>query len=137
MTMETFKARVTTTDRPNEYQAAVRDFTIRLAPDSPAATSSHEAVLQALGACEAIVMASFNKQQDFTYRDVYYTLEGTKPADVKRPGFDRIGVAVHLNTDEPKHKCQDFMTFTENTCPVMDNLTHTVPVKRTGIAVKA
>jgi len=135
MAMETFKVQVTGTGQPNEYQAAVRDFKVKLAPDSTAATSSHEAILQALGACEAIVMASFNKQQDFTYRDFYYTVEGIKSGDSERPGMDRIGVAVHLNTDESKQKCHEFMDFAENTCPVMDNLTNTVPVKRTGVAV--
>lgn len=137
MAMETFKVQVTSTDQPKEYQATVRDFTVKLAPDSTTANSPHEAVLQALGACEAIVMASFNKQQGFTYRDVYYTLEGLKSSDAQRPGLERIGVAVHLDTPESKQKCQEFMTFTENTCPVMDNLTHTVPVKRTGVTVVA
>lgn len=137
MAMETFKVQVTSTAKPNEYQATVRDFKVKLAPDSETAPSSHEAILQALGACEAIVMASFNQQQDFTYRDFYYTLAGTKPADSQRPGMARIGVAVHFDTDESKQKCHDFMTFAENTCPVMDNLTNTVPVKRTGVAVMA
>jgi len=135
MAMETFKVRVTGTKRPNEYQATVRDFKVNFATDSPATVGSHEAILQALGACEAIVMASFNKQQNFTYRDFYYTLEGRKDDDSSRLGLDRIGVAVHFNTDESKQKCNEFMEFAENTCPVMDNLTNTVLVKRTGVTV--
>ena len=135
MAMETFKVQVNSTDHPHEYQATVRDFRVKLAPDSTTAAHPHEAILQALGACEAIVVASFNKQQNFTYRDFYYTLAGTRSGE--RPGMDHIGVAVHLNTDESPQKCREFMDFTENTCPVMDNLTHTVPVKRTGVAVIA
>ncbi|MFC6260900.1 OsmC family protein [Levilactobacillus fujinensis] len=135
MAMETFKVKVTGTDRPKAYQAAVRDFKVNFATDSPATVGSHEAILQALGACEAIVMASFKKQQNFTYRDFYYTLEGRKADDSQRLGLDRIGVAVHFNTDENKQKCHEFMEFAENTCPVMDNLTNTVPVKRTGVTV--
>lgn len=137
MAMETFKVQVTRANKPDEYQAAVRDFKVKLAPDSTGTVSAHEAILQALGACEAIVMASFNKQQDFTYRSFYYTLEGLKSPAAQRPGMERIGVAVHFDTDESKQKCQEFMTFAENTCPVMDNLTNTVPIKRTGIEVKA
>lgn len=137
MAIDTYKVTVTGTNQADEYQATARDFKINLAPNSEHSVSSHEAILEALGACESIVMASFHKQQKFQYRDFYYTVAGTKAADSKRAGLDNIGVSIHFKTDETKQKCSEFMAFAENTCPVMDNLTNTVPIKRTGVTVLA
>ena len=132
MTVETFKAVVTSTATPDHYRATARDFMLNYSLNSPQAITPFEGVLASLGACESIVMASFHEKQNFTYRSVYFTLEGQEDDDA-RPGLDRILVSVHYDTDETRQASHDFVEFAENTCPVMDNLTNGVPIKRTAV----
>lgn len=135
MTMDTYKVSVTTTASPRQYRAQVRDFTLDLASDNQNRAGAYETILEALGACESIVMGSFYKKQEFHYQSFYYTLEGRQDTQSPRLGLDEIGVGVHFKTQETKKACQSFVDFAEATCPVMDNLTNTVPIKRTSVTV--
>ncbi|GEO69877.1 OsmC family protein [Levilactobacillus acidifarinae] len=135
MTLETFKATVTSTATPNLYQASVRDFMLSFSPNSTTAISPLEGILASLGACESIVMASFHEREKFSYRSVYFTLEGQEE-DTDRPGLNRILVSVHYDTDETRQASHDFMEFAEGTCPVMDNLTNAVPITRMEVTTE-
>ncbi|PTM23003.1 osmotically inducible protein OsmC [Lactobacillus sp. PFC-70] len=134
MSIDTYKVKITGSATSDRYQASVRDFSLELAPNSTQAANAYEAILEALGGCESIVMGSFYRKQKFTYRSFYLTLEGLQEAPTQ--GLSEIKVGVHFDTPENKKACTDFVEFAEATCPVMDNLTNTVPIKRTAVTIK-
>ena len=87
-----------------------------------------EALLCALGACQAIVASAFAATQDFTFEDFYVELEGDIDldgfmglADV-RSGFQEIRTVMHFKTNESQEKTEAFARFIEKTCPVGDTL---------------
>ena len=130
MAIETYKVSVSHKTSDKNYHIKVRDFNLTLSSEpNDSHANTYETILEALGACESIVMASFNKQKNFKYNSLYYTLIGNQD----QTGFSDIGVTVHFKTNESKQKCAEFVEFAENTCPVMDNLTHAVPITRTEV----
>lgn len=137
--MTTYKAIVTSTEKADVYQAQVRNFKIKY--DLTGRQNGYaeglvpeEALLCALGACESIVAGSFYRKQHFTYRSFYLVLNGISGDD--RPGFDEIRIDAHFNTDESEKSTEKFVEFMEATCPVRDNLVHTVPLKSQVTIIK-
>lgn len=144
MMLTTFKA--TAEKLPEGLQVATtsRQFKIKLdEPQNLGGTNQGmnpvEAVLCALGGCEAIVAASFCKQFGFTYEKFHIELEGDLDPegfmgnpDI-RNGFQEIRFKMYFKTNESQEKAEKFADFIENTCPVADNLMHGVKLVRTGV----
>lgn len=114
-----------------------RDFEIIVdEPESLGGTDTGmnpvEMVLCALGACQAIVAGAFAKKHDMTFRDFRVELEGDlDPAgfmglsDVRK-GYSEIRYNIHIDTDEPREKVEEFVKFIEETCPVGDTIANPV-----------
>ena len=91
-----------------------------------------EAVLCALGGCQAIVARVYAGQFGITFEDLWVEIEGEldpdgfmNKSDV-RPGFSDIRYTMHIKTDAPKEKLDEFARFVESKCPVGDSLEKTV-----------
>lgn len=98
-----------------------------------------EAVLCALGACQAIVATAFAPAHDFTFEDFYVEVEGDIDldgfmglADV-RTGLQEIRTVMHFKTTETQEKTEEFAKFIEKTCPVGDTLAHGIKLVPAGV----
>ena len=131
--LTTFKASATKLADGMQVETKARQFTALL--DEPAdlggtnaAMNPVEALLSALGGCQAIVAAAFAKSQGVTFEKVFIELEGDIDLDGfmgksdVRPGFQEIRFSIHFKSDEPKEKLEKFVEFIEKTCPVGDTL---------------
>lgn len=98
-----------------------------------------EAILCALGACQAIVAAAFAEAQDFKFDEVHMEVEGDIDldgfmglADV-RNGYQEIRYSMHFKTSESQEKAEAFADFIESKCPVGDCLTNGVKLTRKSV----
>ena len=98
-----------------------------------------EALLCALGACQAIVASAFAKSQKFVFEELYVELEGDLDpdgflglADV-RNGFQEIRYKIHFKTKESQEKTEAFAKFVESRCPVGDCLLNGVKLINSGV----
>lgn len=88
-----------------------------------------ECLLNALGACKAIVARSFAKAHNVEIKGMKIELEGTlnpdgfmgKDKDAKI-GFSHIVTNYYFESNENEEKLQKFIEFVDNTCPVMDTI---------------
>jgi uncharacterized OsmC-like protein len=142
--LTTFKATVMKLPMGMQVEADARGFKILL--DEPKELGGTdlgmnpvEAVLCALGACQAICAAAFAKANHFTFEKAYVELEGDLDpdgfmglADV-RNGFQEIRYTMHFKTTESQEKCEEFMRFIENRCPVGDCLSNGVKLSCAGV----
>lgn len=101
-----------------------------------------EALLCALGACQAIVVGAFAKAKNFTYEEFHLELEGDLDPDGfmgmnpnVRNGFQEIRFEMHFKTNESKEKTEEFADFVEKTCPVCDCLANQIKLVRTGVVI--
>lgn len=101
-----------------------------------------EAVLCALGGCQAIVARVYAQQFDVKLDDLWLDIEGDldpdgfmNKSDV-RPGFTDIRYTMHIKTDAPKEKVDEFAAFVESKCPVGDSLEKTVNMKLDGVVIE-
>lgn len=101
-----------------------------------------EMVLGALGACQAIVARVFARKFKIEFSDFWVELEGDldpdgfmHKADVRK-GYSEIRYNIHIKTDAPKEKVEEFVTFIENTCPVGDTLANPVNMKVNKIIIE-
>ncbi len=139
MSLTTFTATVTSTDHPHRYQATSgSNFTITFdAPREEGGTNTgvtpNEALLEALGACESVVAGTFHRSHHFDFSSLYLTFQGERSG--KRPGFDVIHMTTHLRSPSGQDEITQFADFMDDTCPVHDNLTNTVPIKTTRIKI--
>jgi len=102
-----------------------------------------EAILCALGGCQAIVAFAFAKSQGIDLEDFSVSLEGDLDPDGflgKNPnvrnGFSEIRYTMHFKTSSSKDKVEAFADYIESHCPVGDNLSNGVPLVRTGVVVE-
>jgi len=131
--LTTFKVSATKLADGMQVETKARKFTALL--DEPAdlggtdaAMNPVEALLSALGGCQAICAAAFARAQGVSFEKVFVELEGDidldgfmGKADV-RPGFQEIRFSIHFKSQEPKEKLEKFVQFIEKTCPVGDTL---------------
>jgi uncharacterized OsmC-like protein len=89
-----------------------------------------EALLCALGSCQAIVATAFAKVNQIEFTEFWVELEGDLDPDgfLKgkpgvRNGFSEIRTKMHIKTDAPLDKVKAFAEFIEGRCPVGDTLT--------------
>lgn len=144
--LKTYKASVKKLPEGMQVEANARNFKIYM--DEPedfsgtnAAMTPVEALLCALGGCQAIVASSFAPAYDFTFEEFYVELEGDMDPDGftglsdARNGFQEIRFVMHFKTDEPKEKVEDFAKFIEKTCPVGDNLENGVKLVLSDVVI--
>jgi uncharacterized OsmC-like protein len=144
--LTTFKATAKNLPEGLQVETASRGFKIVMdEPEDLGGTDTFmnpvEALLCALGACQAIVAKAFAPSQNFTYEEFHVELEGDLDpdgfmglADV-RNGFQEIRFVMHFKTKETKEKTEAFVKFIENTCPVGDCLMNGVTLKLAGVAI--
>ncbi len=142
--INTYKATARRLKNGLQVEAESRGFKIRL--DEPknlggtdSAMTPVEAVLCALGACQAIVASAFAKSQKFTFEEFYVDLEGDLDSDGflgisdARNGFQEIRYKIHFKTSENQEKTEAFARFVESRCPVGDCLIAGVKLVNSGV----
>ncbi|WP_054956320.1 OsmC family protein [Paenibacillus dakarensis] len=102
-----------------------------------------ELVLCALGACQAIVARVYARQFDVNLEDFWVETEGNldtdgfmNKSDVRR-GYSDIRYNIHIKTDAPRERVEEFVAFIERTCPVGDTIQNPVNVKLNEIIIEA
>lgn len=94
-----------------------------------------ELVLSALGACQAIVAQLFARTQGVRYEKLQVEVEGDLNVGGMagnpgmRPGFREVRYTVHITTDEPQHKIDEFLALVAQRCPVGDIIANATPVR--------
>ncbi len=143
--LTTFKASAVKTATGLQVETNARGF--KLIMDEPAALGGTdtgmnpvEALLCALGACQAIVVAAFAAAKGFTYEEFHVELEGDLDPDGftgvnpnVRNGFSEIRFEMHFKTTESQEATEAFADFVEETCPVCDCLGNTVKLVRSSV----
>lgn len=101
-----------------------------------------EVVLCALGACQSIVARAYARKFNIKFDDFWVEVEGDldtdgfmNKSDVRR-GYSDIRYNIHIKTDAPKEKVEEFVTFIENTCPVGDTIANPVNLKLNDIVIE-
>ncbi|WP_284139025.1 MULTISPECIES: OsmC family protein [unclassified Virgibacillus] len=101
-----------------------------------------ELVLGALGACQAIVAGAFARKFKMEFTNFWVEVEGDldtdgflQIADVRK-GYSDIRYNIHIETDAPREKVEEFVAFIEDTCPVGDTLANTVNLKLNKIIIE-
>lgn len=142
--LTTFKA--TARKLPEGMQVETNSRGFKILMDEPEelggtdiAMNPVEAVLCALGACQAIVASAFAAAHDFAFEEFHVELEGDLDpdgfmglADV-RNGFQEIRFTMHFKTNESQEKTEAFAEFIEKTCPVGDCLANGVKLVMAGV----
>ncbi len=142
--METFKAVVKKTTTGLQCEANSRGFKMILdEPEELGGTDTGmnpvEAVICALGGCQAIVAAAFAEGEGFEFEEFYVEIEGDlDPAGFMgdesiRPGYQEIRYKMHFKTNETQERAEEFAKFIEKRCPVGDCLTNGVKMVSTGV----
>lgn len=142
----TFKAVATKLPEGMQVETKSRNFTYLL--DEPEelggtdkAMNPVEALLSALGGCQAIVAAAFAEANDIKFEEFHVELEGDIDLDGfmglsdVRPGFQEIRFVMHFKSNEPKEKLDKFVDFIEKTCPVGDTLSKGVKLVNAGVVI--
>ena len=98
-----------------------------------------EALLGALGACQAIVARSYAPMFNVELDEFWVELEGDldtdgfmNKADV-RCGFSDIRYTYHLKSSSPEHSINEFIHFIGTKCPVGDSLAQGVKLSLAGV----
>ena len=91
-----------------------------------------ECLLNAIGACKAIVARSFAKGHNLNIKNIKIELEGTLNPDGfmgkdknAKVGFSNIVTNYYFESDEDEAKLAEFMKFVDRTCPVIDTIVNT------------
>lgn len=105
------------------------------------AMSPVEALLCALGGCQAIVASAYAASEGVSFEEFYVEIEGDldtdgflRKSDV-RPGFQEIRYKMHFKTSEPRDKIEKFVKLIEHTCPVGDSLENKVTLINAGVVL--
>jgi len=142
----TFKAVAKKLPEGMQVETKSRNFTYLL--DEPEelggtdkAMNPVEALLSALGGCQAIVAAAFAEANDIKFEEFSVDLEGDIDLDGfmglsdVRPGFQEIRFVMNFKSNEPKEKLDKFVEFIEKTCPVGDTLSKGVKLVNAGVVI--
>lgn len=121
--------------------STVRGFGLRL--DEPAALGGAdtganpvEAVLAALGSCQAIVYRAYANVLGLRLDRVdveargYLDLRGFLGDPAVAPGFDRVAFTTRVTSPEPAERIEQLAALVEKHCPVLDILR--TPLQVTG-----
>ena len=147
MPVETFKA-TAHLQKGMVVKARSRNFEITIdEPKSLGGTDEGmnpvELVLCALGACQSIVARVYARKFDINLEDFWVEVEGEldtdgfmNKTDVRR-GYSDIRYNIHIKTDAPRDKVEEFVAFIERTCPVGDTINNPVDVALNKIVIEA
>lgn len=146
MAVETFKA-TTHLHRGMVVKAKSRNFEITIdEPKTLGGTDEGmnpvELMLCALGACQSIVARVYARKFGVALEDFWVELEGDldtdgfmNKTDVRR-GYSDVRYNIHIKTDAPREKVEEFVEFIERTCPVGDTIANPVNVKLNRIVME-
>jgi uncharacterized OsmC-like protein len=102
-----------------------------------------ELLLCALGACQAIVARVYAPQFEIDLQDFRMELEGDldidgflDKADV-RCGFSQVRYNIHIQSDAPREKIEEFVAFISKKCPVGDTISDPVHLVLNEIVVQS
>lgn len=143
MPLTTFKAQAHL-QQGVQVKASARNFEVTIdEPKELGGTDTGmnpvEAVLCALGACQAIVARTYAGKFGINFDDFRVEVEGDLDTDGfmgkpgVRPGYSEIRYIFHIDTKEPKEKLEEFVKYIEEHCPVGDSLANTVSLKLDSI----
>jgi len=133
MALATFKAISKSLDGL-AVENTVRDFKVIM--DEPPSLGGAdtgmnpvEGLLAALGSCQVIVANAFAKANGVDLQDFWVELEGDLDPDGflmgkpgVRNGFQEIRFTMHIKSNSPAEKVEEFQKFIESRCPVGDTL---------------
>ncbi|MEY1661245.1 OsmC family protein [Isoalcanivorax beigongshangi] len=100
-----------------------------------------EALLGALGACQAIVARVYARQFKVQLDDFRVEVEGDLDLDgffgkaPVRPGYGEIRYRFQISTPSPRANVDALIAHLERHCPVGDSLAQPVPLKLAGIDI--
>ena len=100
-----------------------------------------ELLLSSLGACQTIVAQMSAQKMGVHYDRLWVELEGDIDTDGflglsdVRPGFQEVRYKVHIESNEPQEKIEEFIQYVEAHCPALDSLINPVKVVSQGINV--
>lgn len=98
-----------------------------------------ELLLSALGSCQSIVARTYAEKFDIDLKNFRVELEGDIDLDGffdkgdVRPGYSEISSTFYIDTDAPKEKVEEFVTFLEEHCPVGDTIQNLVNLSSTTV----
>ena len=88
-----------------------------------------ESLLNALGACKAIVARCFAQARGVEFSELKIELDGTLDPDGfmganpdAKIGLSEIHTKYYFKSNESDEKLREFVEFMEHTCPVMDTI---------------
>ncbi|QED46060.1 OsmC family protein [Cytobacillus dafuensis] len=146
MPMTTFKA---TAHLQQGVQVKVKSRDFEIIIDEPkelggtdTGMNPVELTLSALGACQAIVARVYARKFKIEFDDLWIDVEGDldtdgfmNKSDVRR-GYSDIRFNIHIATDAPREKVEEFVAFIEKTCPVGDTIANPVNLKLNEIILE-
>lgn len=118
------------------------EFTLDEPPElggTDTAMNPVEALLGALGACQAIVARSYAPMFKVELEEFWVELEGDLDPDgfmnkaEVRCGFSDIRYTYHIKSSSPEQSINDFIDFIGTKCPVGDSLTQGVNLTLAGV----
>jgi uncharacterized OsmC-like protein len=137
-----FRASTGSTEDSFATDSSVRSFAIRL--DEPAALGGAdtganpvEAVLAALGSCQAIVYRAYANVLGLRLDRVdveargYLDLRGFLGDPAVAPGFERVAFSTRITSPEPAEKILELAALVDKHCPVLDILRRPLEVAGT------
>ena len=145
--VKTYKSSTKSMSKGLQVESSSNNFKLRMdEPESLGGTneamSPVEALLCALGGCQAIVVKAFAKAQGLDIEDFRVDLEGDidldgflRKRDVLR-GFQEIRYTMHFKTKESREKIEKFVEFIEDTCPVGDTINRKVAILNKKIEIE-
>lgn len=134
MAVTTFKATSRKGTSPLEVINESRGFKVIMdEPESLGGTDKGmnpvEGLLISLGSCLVIVASAFAKANHIDVQDVWVETEGDLDTDGfllgkegVRPGYQAIRFTIHIKSNSPADKLEEYKKFIESRCPVSDTL---------------
>lgn len=138
MPMKTLKTTIKKFEQGNAVRCECNGFSITLEPtaETPSENSTMnpmEAVLCALGGCEAFISMNYAKNNNIQLKDVYVEIEGNLDSDGViekniKPGFSDIKCKIYLDTDANDEQVNALTNFVNSKAPVVDTIKNPVKV---------
>ncbi len=100
-----------------------------------------ELLLSSLGACQTIMAQSYANKMGVQYDQLEIELEGDldtsgyKGKPGAKVGLEEIRYTVHMMSNEPQEKIDEFIRYIEAHCPALDSLIHPTRVVSKGVKV--
>lgn len=101
-----------------------------------------ELILCGLGGCQTIVASVYAESCGVDLKGFWVEIEGELDTDGfmglsdVRPGYQEIRYKMHVKSDSPEEKIQEFVKTIESKCPVGDTLANKVKFVSTGVVIE-